>query len=160
VTVRKAIGRLKEITAGGAPPSRDPLHRACNLSTLNLRRIRATPAGGGWQDWPRSLQLDCHRRSSGKTFPSVYGRMEWDALAPTLTTQCYGLGNGRFGHPTQDRAISLREAALLQTFPRDYRFVSPEDDVTFKHVGRHIGNAVPVRIGEAIARSIKEHVHG
>ena len=158
VTVRKAIGKLKPIVAGGAPPSHDPLHRSCSLSALNLKRIRATPQGGGWQNWPRAMQLDCHRRQSGKTFPSVYGRMSWNDLAPTLTTQCYGLGNGRFGHPVQDRAISLREAALLQTFPPDYRFAAPDEPITFKHVGRHIGNAVPVSVGEAIAKSILAHV--
>ena len=84
--------------------------------------------------------------------------MRWDGLAPTITTQCYGLGNGRFGHPEQDRALSLREAALLQTFPRDYAFVAPGSPVTFKHVGRHIGNAVPVALGAAIARSVIRHL--
>jgi DNA (cytosine-5)-methyltransferase 1 len=157
VTVRRAIGRLAPIEAGGPAPKYDDLHRACSLSPANLRRVRATPEGGSWLDWPARLRLACHRRNSGKTFPSVYGRMSWEALAPTLTTQCYGLGNGRFGHPDQDRAISLREAAILQTFPRDYRFVAPDERLTFKHVGRHIGNAVPVRLAEVIAESIHAH---
>jgi DNA (cytosine-5)-methyltransferase 1 len=158
VTVRQTIGRLPPLTAGGSPPAGDALHRACRLSPMNLCRIRATPEGGGWQDWPKKLRLLCHQRDSGKTYPSVYGRMRWDALAPTLTTQCFGLGNGRFGHPEQDRAISLREAALLQTFPPDYQFVAPDETITFKHVGKHIGNAVPTRLGEVIALSIKNHV--
>ena len=157
-TVRGVIGHLPRISAGGPPPTDDALHRACSLSPLNLRRIRATPEGGGWHDWPAELRLDCHSRETGKTYPSVYGRMRWDGLAPTLTTQCFGLGNGRFGHPEQERAISLREAALLQTFPSDYRFVEKDGDFTFKHIGKHIGNAVPVRIGEVIALSIKEHL--
>lgn len=157
VTVRKAIAAMPPLEAGGSA-GRDPLHRACSLSALNLRRIRATPEGGGWQDWPKALRAACHRRASGSTYPSVYGRMRWDDLAPTLTTQCYGLGNGRFGHPEQDRAISLREAAVIQTFPSEYEFVSPDEEITFKHVGRHIGNAVPVRLGEAIAASIMTHV--
>lgn len=158
VTVRDTIGALPPIAAGEAALMGDPLHRACRLSPMNLQRIRATPEGGGWSDWPEELRLACHRRDSGKTYPSVYGRMRWDDLAPTLTTQCFGLGNGRFGHPEQDRAISLREAALLQTFPIDYQFVEPGQPVTFKHVGKHIGNAVPARLGEVIALSIRKHV--
>ncbi len=158
VTVRQTIGHLPQVTAGGEPPPDDAIHRSSGLSPLNLRRIRATPEGGGWQDWPRRLQLACHKKASGQTYPSVYGRMRWDDLAPTITTQCFGLGNGRFGHPEQDRAISLREAALLQTFPPTYSFVAPGERVVYKHVGRHIGNAVPVALGAAIARSIIEHL--
>jgi DNA (cytosine-5)-methyltransferase 1 len=158
VTVRDRIGDLPPITAGGPPPANDLLHRSCGLSPRNLRRIRATPYGGGWQDWPASLRLRCHKKATGKTYPSVYGRMSWDDLAPTITTQCFGLGNGRFGHPVQDRAISLREAALLQTFPPDYAFVEPEAQIMFARIGRHIGNAVPVELGRAIARSIILHL--
>ena len=158
VTVAQSIGSLPPIEAGASPVDGDRLHQSCGLSALNLRRIRATPEGGGWQDWPKSLRLACHQRSSGKTYPSVYGRMKWDDLAPTITTQCYGLGNGRFGHPQQDRAISLREAALLQTFPADYQFAPEGAPILFKHIGRHIGNAVPVSLGTAIGLSIIEHV--
>ena len=75
-----------------------------------------------------------------------------------MTTQCVGLGNGRFGHPEQDRAISLREAALLQTFPKKYRFVEPKAKIYMAHVAKFIGNAVPVRLGVIIGRSIKKHV--
>jgi DNA (cytosine-5)-methyltransferase 1 len=81
----------------------------------------------------------CHRKDSGKTYPSVYGRMEWDKPAPTITTQCFGYGNGRFGHPEQDRAISLREAALLQTFPENYQFLPLGEEPKFYTVGRLIG---------------------
>ena len=101
---------------------------------------------------------ECHKKESGKHYASVYGRMKWGEPAPTLTAQCYGFGNGRFGHPEQDRAISLREAALLQTFPEDYEFVAPGDPVHFKVVGRLLGNAVPVELGRVIARSIKRHL--
>jgi DNA (cytosine-5)-methyltransferase 1 len=157
-TVRDAISTLPEISAGEQPVGRDRLHVAPALSSANLKRIRATPEGGGWQDWPDSLRLACHKRTSGKYYGSVYGRMSWDEAAPTITTQCFGYGNGRFGHPRQARAISLREAALLQTFPRSYQFVNPGERVTFKHVGRLIGNAVPValarHIGQAIIRSV------
>jgi DNA (cytosine-5)-methyltransferase 1 len=157
-TVRDAIGALPSIVAGGKPLPDDPLHVACRLSPTNLKRIRATPEGGGWKDWPEELLLACHRRETGSQYLSVYGRMSWTDLAPTMTTQCYGFGNGRFGHPDQDRAISLREAALLQTFPRDYRFARPDKRITFKHTGKHIGNSVPVALGRAIGTSIVRHL--
>jgi len=156
-TVRDAIGRLHPIDAGKASKD-DPMHRASALNETNLKRIKATPEGGGWKDWDDTLVLECHKKETGKSYPSVYGRMRWDAPAPTMTTQCNGLGNGRFGHPEQDRAISLREAALLQTFPKSYRFIEPGTDVVIKDVARHIGNAVPVRLGQIIARSIKKHL--
>jgi len=73
-------------------------------------------------------------------------------------TQCFGFGNGRFGHPEQDRAISLREAALLQTFPLSYEFVASDKPVIFDQIGRLVGNAVPVKLGRVIAQSILEHV--
>ncbi len=154
-TVRDAIGELPPIGPGGEPPANDPLHIAPRLSATNLERIRTTPEGGNWHDWPEKLRLACHLRSSGRYYGSVYGRMAWNKPGPTVTTQCYGYGNGRFGHPEQDRAISLREAALLQTFPQSYQFVSPGQRPRFRHVGRHIGNAVPVELGRAIALSIK-----
>ena len=84
--------------------------------------------------------------------------MEWNAPAPTMTTQCFGFGNGRFGHPEQDRAITLREAAIIQTFPEDYQFLPNDSPVKFNVLGRLIGNAVPVRIGKIIADSLMEHV--
>jgi len=84
--------------------------------------------------------------------------MEWDKPAPTMTTQCYGFGNGRFGHPEQDRAISLREAAILQSFPQDYVFIPNESNANLRVLGRMIGNAVPVKLGQAIARSINSHL--
>jgi len=156
-TVKKAIGTLRPIEAGGAD-ERDPIHKASALSDINLRRIRSTPPGGGWRDWPDDLVLTCHRADTGKSYPSVYGRMVWDDVGPTITTQCNGLGNGRFGHPEQDRAISLREAALLQTFPRYYKLLKPRDELQVRRLGRHIGNAVPVRLGRIIARSIARHL--
>lgn len=156
-TVREAIARLAPLRAGEAD-ARDPLHVACRLSDLNLRRIQASKPGGTWRDWDASLRARCHARDTGQTYPSVYGRMEWEAPAPTITTQCYGFGNGRFGHPEQDRAITLREAAVLQTFPRRYRFLKKGNPVRISAMGRLIGNAVPVRIGEVIARTLVKHV--
>lgn len=156
-TVRQAIGRLRALSAGEAAP-RDKLHAASALSEKNLQRIRASKPGGTWRDWPAHLVADCHREESGRTYPGVYGRMEWNKPAPTMTTQCYGFGNGRFGHPQQDRAISLREAAILQSFPRKYAFVPKRGEVSFTVLGRMIGNAVPVELGRAIARSIRNHL--
>lgn len=156
-SVRDTIGRLPPITAGETLDS-DPLHTASRLSPLNMRRIRASRPGGTWRDWPEELQAACHRRATGATYPSVYGRMEWESPAPTITTQCFGYGNGRFGHPEQDRAISLREAAMLQTFPSDYSFTKAQAKVKFNRLGKLIGNAVPVRIGEVIGEALRRHV--
>ncbi|MEX5568071.1 DNA cytosine methyltransferase [Pseudomonas syringae] len=158
VTVRDVIGGLPALTAGGTDPN-DALHYASSLSELNLQRIEASVPGGTWRDWPEALQAACHKKSTGATYPSVYGRMEWDKPGPTITTQCFGYGNGRFGHPVQNRAISLREAAMLQTFPQDYQFVPAGTPIRFNKMGRLIGNAVPVRLGEVIAQTLVLHVN-
>ena len=157
ITVKKAIGDLPPLEAGKICES-DPMHQACGLSSLNLKRIRVSKPGGTWRDWPESLRAECHRKASGKTYPSVYGRMTWGESAPTMTTQFYGFGNGRFGHPEQDRAISLREGAVLQTFPEDYKFVPKDGAISRKVLGRLIGNAVPVKLSKAIGNSIVLHV--
>ena len=157
VTVREAIGSFPAINAGEAH-CQDRLHTSRNLKETNLRRIKATKEGGSWKDWETSLQLACHRKPGGKSFRAVYGRMKWDEPSPVITTQCLGIGNGRFGHPEQDRAISIREAAVLQSFPVDFQFVAPNDKVNGLRLARQIGNAVPVRLGEAVARSIKNHL--
>ena len=156
-TVRQAIGKLRKLNAGESAP-KDRLHVTSTLSTKNLLRIRASRPGGSWRDWPEYLVSECHKAESGRTYAGVYGRMEWDKPAPTMTTQCYGYGNGRFGHPEQDRAISLREAAILQSFPLNYAFIPEDGEVSFKILGRLIGNAVPVDLGRAIARSINAHL--
>lgn len=124
-TLRDTIGKLPEIKAGETY-EHDPLHRCRNLSDLNLKRIRQSKPGGTWRDWDDDLLLEAYKKDSGKTFGSVYGRLEWDKPANTITTQFPGIGNGRFGHPEQDRALSLREGALLQTFPLNYEFVAPK----------------------------------
>lgn len=157
VTVRDVISNLPPISAGEIDKS-DPLHRTIALTSINLQRIKATPYGGSWHDWPEELVLDCHKKKEGKTYGSVYGRMEWDKPSPTMTTQCTGLGNGRFGHPVQDRAISVREAALLQTFPKTYKLFPDEGSVSITKASRYIGNAVPPKLGEIIAQSIIENV--
>jgi DNA (cytosine-5)-methyltransferase 1 len=104
------------------------------------------------------LLAECHRKNTGKSYPGVYGRMRWDEPAPTLTTQFFGFGSGRFGHPSQARALSLREGAILQGFPRDYSFVPTGKPIQFNVLGRLIGNAVPVELGRVIGESIIKHV--
>ncbi len=156
-TVRDTIQNLPPLKAGEISPE-DPLHRASRLSELNLQRIRASAPGGTWLDWDDDLRAECHMKESGKFYKSVYARMAWDEPAPTITTQCSGFGNGRFGHPSQDRAISLREAALLQTFPKDYEFFAPSETVRVSVACRLIGNAVPVTLARVIAKSVRLHV--
>ena len=159
VTVRDVIKQLNPI-GDGEICKNDPLHRTRKLSQKNLKRIKATPHNGGnSRSWSEDLVLDCHKKESGKTYRStVYGRMCWDEPAPTMTTQCIGLGNGRFGHPEQDRAISLREAAIFQTFPKSYKFTNPKEKIIISDVVKFIGNAVPVKLGVVIGKSIKQHI--
>jgi len=157
VTVIDAIGELPPINDGEFHPD-DRLHFARKLSPKNKLRIKATPYGGSWNDWPEDLKLECHKKDSGKSYSSVYGRMKWEEPSPTMTTHCVGYGNGRFGHPEQDRGISLREASILQSFPKNYKFFDENEEFSTVMVARQIGNAVPVRLGEIIAKSIKKHI--
>ncbi|ABM40221.1 DNA cytosine methyltransferase [Polaromonas naphthalenivorans] len=157
VTVRKAVGALPAIGDGEAS-AHDPLHRAAALSALNQQRVRASRPGGTWRDWPPDLVAECHRKASGRHSAGVYGRMEWDKPAPTMTTLCIGYGNGRFGHPQQHRGISLREAAIFQSFPTSYKFVKPGMRVLAKPLARLIGNAVPPKLGEAVGRALQAAV--
>jgi DNA (cytosine-5)-methyltransferase 1 len=157
LTVRAAIGDLPRLIAGGVDPD-DPLHTASSLSETNLRRIRASRPGGTWRDWNRDLVAECHTKETGKSYPGVYARMSWDQPSPTMTTQFFGFGNGRFGHPEQDRGISLREGAILQSFPSNYSFAPKGDPLHRKTLGRLIGNAVPVQLGKAIGTSILAHI--
>ncbi|WP_078127679.1 DNA cytosine methyltransferase [Leptospira alexanderi] len=158
-TVREAIGNLNPIKHG-EQDNTDKLHISAPLDEINYKRIKISTPNGTWREWPNELRANCHKRKSGKTFPSVYGRMSWDEPSPTITTQFFGFGNGRFGHPQQHRAISLREGAILQSFPRRYKFLPPNSEIQKTVLGRLIGNAVPVRLGMVIGRTIKEHLAG
>lgn len=158
LTVRDAIGGLEKLNSGESS-QHDFIHRAAKISDKNLQRIRQSIPGGSWKkDWDDELKLECHKNDSGKTYVSVYGRMEWNKPSPTMTTFCTGIGNGRFGHPEQDRALSLREAAILQSFPKDYVFADKEENLKTRQVSRQIGNAVPPKLGEIIGKSIIEHL--
>lgn len=157
MSVRDVISDLEPIKAGQAS-QKDPYHKSAGLSDLNLQRIRASKPGGTWKDWPPELIAKCHQHGMGSGYTSIYGRMEWDAPSPTLTTNCFGFGNGRFGHPEQDRGLSVREAARLQTFPDTYKFVHPNAPHQVTTICRYIGNAVPVKLARIIAKSIKSHL--
>lgn len=156
--VRETIGKLAPLESGGTDTS-DRLHVAAQLSDMNLRRIKATKKDGGTrQSWPEELVLDCHKKKTGKSYYSIYGRMWWDKPSPTMTTLCTGIGNGRFGHPTQDRAITLREAALFQSFPKSYEFWPPSKKLNKGAISRMIGNAVPPKLAKVIGQAIIQHV--
>ena len=154
--VGDVIRNLQEVSAG-EQLQEDPLHFASNLNESNLKRIKNSKPGGTWRDWSEDLLVDCHKRESGATYSSVYGRMEWDKPGPTITTQFHRYGTGRFGHPEQHRAISLREGAILQTFPKRYRFAKGKK-FSSVIVAKHIGNAVPPKLAEIIGKSIKKHI--
>ena len=147
-TVRQSIARFPPIPAGGGDP--EVLnHVAASVSDLNLQRLQATPHDGGdRRSWPAHLRLQCHSGGYGG-HTEVYGRMFWDRPAPALTGRCYSVSNGRYGHPDQDRAISLREAAAIQSFPDRYRFFGSNTDIA-----KQVGNAVPVRFAECLGRHI------
>lgn len=156
VTVKEAIGHLPLLQAGECDKD-DVLHFSSRLTPKNIRRIQASVPGGTWRSWDEDLVLPCHTQEAGDGYGAVYGRMEWDKVAPTITTQFYNYGSGRFGHPEQDRAISFREGALLQTFPSAYVFFNPKSKIGRRELGRLIGNAVPVRLGKIIGQAILRH---
>lgn len=149
VTVRETISKYPAIKAG-QDDQQTSNHRCANLKPILLERLHYTPHDGGSRtDWPDRLVLNCHKTFKGHT--DVYGRMKWDEPSPTLTVKCFSLSNGRFGHPEQDRAISLREAAALQTFSDDYIFYG-----SVQEIGRQIGNAVPVLLAKILGEYILE----
>lgn len=149
-TVRDTIGSLPPPPEDGSDHPDIPLHRRDRLSELNLRRLAALKEGQGRDDLPAELLAPCHHRDSSLIgYRKVYGRMAWDEVAPTITAKFDSFTRGQFGHPEQMRSISLREGALLQTFPMDFDFAGNKVDIA-----RQIGNAVPPVLAEAIGRSI------
>ncbi|MFA5783244.1 MAG: DNA cytosine methyltransferase [Phycisphaerae bacterium] len=156
-TVKQIIGDLEKIGAG-EESKKDKMHRAAILSATNLKRIKQSKPGGTWLDWKEELRCPCHRKKTGESYSAVYGRMRWNEPGPTITTQFYVYGTGRFGHPEQNRALSFREGALLQTFPKKYKFIKPRTEYATRQLGIHIGNAVPVRLGVIIGSSILKHL--
>lgn len=162
IPLKEVIYGLEKIEAGKSSNT-DSLHKAAALSDLNLLRLKNTPLNGGSRtNWPQKainskgeeveLWLECHKKKN-VGYKDVYGRMNYNKVAPTLTGGCCAISKGRFGHPEQHRAISLREAALIQTFPPDYEFTGQ-----FMNIALQIGNAVPVRLGTCFFNSIIVHM--
>jgi DNA (cytosine-5)-methyltransferase 1 len=126
-----------------------------HLAPLTLKRIRAIPEGGNRFDLPKNLQLRCHTRLRHRTATGAYGRMRGDDVAPTLTTRCTTVACGPFIHPTQDRPITLTEAAALQTFPTGYTFAGSHGQVE-----RQIGNAIPVKLAQGLGLAVARILEG
>jgi DNA (cytosine-5)-methyltransferase 1 len=145
-TVRDAIADLRPLASGEQDPD-DEFHRARRHSDLALRRLAHIPEGGGRADLPEELVLQCHKNHNGHY--DIYGRMWWDRIAPTLTSGCTNVTRGRFAHPQQDRAITLREAMLLQTFPPHAQLVGGVETMALQ-----VGNAVPSLLARRIAETI------
>ena len=162
-TVKETIDHLPPIRAGEVHDSHK-LHRSQVLSEKNLERIRHMEPGGDWRLWEQEglehLLAECHKKDSGRSYKAPYSRMRPNEPAPTITTQFYNYGSGRFGHydTSQDRALSVLEGALLQTFPKEYDFFEDFENVGVKNLGRLIGNAVPPRLAEIIGEAILEQV--
>ena len=149
-TVMDVIGKLPPLSAGEVSES-DAMHRARNHRPHMVSYFSQIPQGGGWRDAPR--RLPCQEGHTGHY--DTYGRMEADGIAPTLTGGCTNPSKGRFIHPTQDRGLTVREAALLQTFPKTWHFQGGIESQSLQ-----VGNAVPVKLGEAVARSVHRHLEG
>ena len=154
-TVADFIQNLPALEDGQISPD-DSAHATLPLSKKNRQRILQSKPGGSWKDWDKDIINKCHQKAY---YPASYGRMRWDALAPTITTQFCYYSTGRFGHPKQNRTISVREAALLQTFPSKYKLTEDGKPFVIREMARHIGNAVPVKLAEAIGKSIMERAN-
>ena len=147
-TVRDAIGDLPEAGDSGDPAHDIPEKRTPRIMEM-IRRIPKD--GGSRMDLPEDEQLECHKRCNG--FKDVYGRMSWDDVAPTITGGCFNPSKGRFLHPDEDRAITMREAALLQGFTYEYRFPATNNKSALALM---IGNALPPPLSTAHAKVIKD----
>lgn len=152
---RKTVGEVLE----GLPEPPDdytdhpdyPNHQRARVTEINIKRFSYVPQGGGWQDIPDELRLDCHKNvdpASGG-WPDVYGRLEWDGQCPTITGGFDSFTRGRYGHPLQNRPLTPREAARLQGFPDEFIFKG-----TRANIRSQIGNAVPPPLAEAVGVEI------
>ena len=139
----KPITLSAAMAAGG--PEKFNWHVVRNLAPISIERLKATKAGASRLDMPQHLRPECHKNSTG--FENAYGRMSWDEIAPTMTSGCTTLSSGRFGHPKENRTISVREAALIQTFPRNYIF----DTDKIATACQLVGNALPCKFAEAVS---------
>ncbi|MEL7739068.1 DNA cytosine methyltransferase [Citromicrobium bathyomarinum] len=148
-TVRDAIGDLTEPPHDFKPMPGDRLHRRMKLSEVNLRRLKHIPPGGGFEDLPVELRVDCHKAGAARIgHRNVYGRLAFDRPASTITARFDSFTRGRFAHPEQDRNITLREGARLQGFPDSHAFLGTQEEVAAL-----IGNSVPPPLGKAMGRA-------
>lgn len=153
VTVAKILKGLPEPPLNGKDHPQIAQHRRDRLSPVNLARIRALKPGQGMEFLPKKLLAECHKVGANKIgHRNVYGRMAWNDVAPTITARFDSFTRGKFGHPEQDRSITLHEGALLQTFPKDFRFAGNKVDIA-----RQIGNAVPSKLAEIVGRQILKY---
>lgn len=144
VSVMEAIGDLPSPPADRSPLAGDVLHRRTRLSELNQRRIELIPPGGGMEDLPEDMRVDCHKAGAAHIgHRYVYGRLAPDKPSSTITARFDSFTRGRFGHPVEPRNITLREGARLQSFPDSYRFVGTQAEIAAQ-----IGNAVPPAMAE------------
>lgn len=150
ITVRDMIGHLESVSE-----TKDPLHRIVASHTPEvMRRIKATPKNGGSRKDVPQFELACHRGNK-IGFNDVYGRLRWDGFSSTITGGCLNPSKGRFLHPEEDRAITAREAALLQTFPPTYRFPI---NISKTSISLLIGNALPPKFSYIQSVNILEHL--
>ncbi|EJN4714962.1 DNA cytosine methyltransferase, partial [Salmonella enterica] len=151
LTIKDVIGNLPPPPEDYTEHSEIPNHIKCKITKLNEERFSHVPPGGGWKDIPHDLRLKCHQNvdTNSGGWPDVYGRLEWDKQCPTITAGFDSFTRGRYGHPSQNRAITLREGAMLQGFPIDYRFYGKRDAIRLQ-----IGNAVPPPVAKAAGTAI------
>jgi DNA (cytosine-5)-methyltransferase 1 len=151
-TVRDFIGEGKgflKVQAGYQDMTQFQ-HTVAKLSPKNLKRLMGTPPNCGDSGWWRNDVELGRLRYRGDSFKDIYSRMSWDKPAPTITTKFFSLSNGRFGHPEENRALSIREGATLQTFPKGYKFITP----SIQQACKLIGNAVPPEYAKRIGKAI------
>lgn len=158
ITVKMALKGLRKPIGMSAARNAEGIRKANwhvvrDLSALNLARIKIALPGKSWTSIPSRLRPDCHK-GAYRGFSNVYGRMEWGNISPTITGGCTTFSKGRFGHPVQDRTISVREAARLQTFPDSYIFDTPY----MEHACNIIGNALPCAFAAAVAKHCGRYI--
>ena len=150
ITLREVLERNVEpvsfsVAKENGGPQKFNWHVIRDLKPISVERLKFLTPGGTRLEIPQKLRPSCHKNAKG--FQNVYGRMSWDSIAPTITSGCVTLSAGRFGHPEKDRTISVREAATIQTFPRDYRFETDK----IEKACELIGNALPCKFSQIVS---------
>lgn len=154
-TVRDAIDDLPP-PAPDRASARDPLHYRMRLSKKNLERLRLIPPGKGFESLPVDLRVECHKQGANRIgHRNVYGRLDPDAPSATITARFDSFTRGMFAHPSEDRNITLREGARLQTFDDGFRFKGTQEEIAAL-----IGNAVPPLLAEVMGAAVATHLHG